>query len=239
MSSLTLVRHAQASFFADHYDDLSALGRTQARVLGEIWANSNRQFHEVFVGPAQRHQQTAALVAESYHKNGLSFPQPVMLPELAEYDLGSILRRMAPELARRDQQFANALENQRSGETDDQRQRNFQRMFEPLMIHWQTENGTIDGVESWPMFRERVRRGIDQIITRPGQGRHLAAFTSGGFIGTAVQMVLGAPDRSALEINWRIRNGAVTDFVFSGQRITLDAFNSVAHFTTPELLTYR
>ena len=37
MSVLTLVRHGQASFFADDYDRLSAAGEQQSRLLGQFW----------------------------------------------------------------------------------------------------------------------------------------------------------------------------------------------------------
>ena len=112
-------------------------------------------------------------------------------------------------------------------------------MFERLLRHWQTTGAEAEALESWRAFSERVARGLKQIVNRPGAGRRVAAFTSGGFIGTAMQQVLGAPDQVALEINWRIRNGAVTEFVFARERITLDSFNSVAHFDEVELVTYR
>jgi hypothetical protein len=64
-------------------------------------------------------------------------------------------------------------------------------------------------------------------------------FTSGGFIGTAVHLALGASDRSALEVNWRIRNCSLTEFVFSGDRLSLDSFNIVPHLEDPALWTYR
>jgi len=51
--------------------------------------------------------------------------------------------------------------------------------------------------------------------------------------------VLGAPDRAALEINWRIRNAALIEFVFGRGQITLDGFNSTAHFAEAEWITYR
>ena len=44
MSMLTLVRHGQASLFADNYDELSLLGQTQARLLGEFWARRQIDF---------------------------------------------------------------------------------------------------------------------------------------------------------------------------------------------------
>ena len=58
MSTLTLVRHAQASLFADDYDQLSDVGRQQARLLGEFWACRGTDFDEVYCGPRARQRQT-------------------------------------------------------------------------------------------------------------------------------------------------------------------------------------
>jgi broad specificity phosphatase PhoE len=239
MSSLTLVRHAQASFFADHYDQLSALGQKQARLLGEYWAQSGRTVDEVYVGPRQRHQQSATAVAAGFAQSGLPLPGPVVIPDLDEYDLTGILDRLAPALSRLDKDFATLLELKLRGATPAEQARNFQRMFEPLLIHWLNTEAAIDGLESWTAFQVRVQRGLRQITDRPGSGRRVAVFTSGGFIGTAVQHVLGAPARAALELNWRIRNASLTEFVFSRDRISLDAFNVIPHLTDPELVTYR
>ena len=61
MGRLFLVRHAQASFLSQNYDQLSALGETQARLLGEYWARRKMTFDRVCVGPAIRHRQTAQI----------------------------------------------------------------------------------------------------------------------------------------------------------------------------------
>src|SRR5262245_16931854 len=224
MSSLTLVRHAQASFFADDYDALSDLGRTQAQRLGDYWARQRLRVDEVYAGPRQRQQQTAQEVAATFRRHGLRFPEPVVLSELDEYDLAGILQRLAPALALQDAAFGNLLARQRQGESQAEQARNFQKMFDPLMLHWLAAGTSCDGLEPWPAFQSRVQRGLARMTERPGSGRRVVAFTSGGFIGTAVQLVLGAPDQTALELNWRICNAALTEFVFSGSRITLDRF---------------
>ncbi len=239
MSSLTLVRHAQASFFADDYDQLSPLGQQQARRLGDAWVARRWLPDEVYAGPRQRHQQTAAAIAATYAQAGLPFPAPVALADLDEYDLHGILNRLAPALAQRSKDFAGLLDRQRHAATESDRTRSFQRMFEPLLVHWQTAGAELEDVESWAAFRSRVRRCLAQLTDQPGRGRRVIAFTSGGFIGTAVQLVLGAPDRAALEIHWRIRNAALSEFVFTRERITLDTFNSIAHFADPAMATYR
>jgi len=239
MSWLTMIRHAQASFHADHYDQLSPLGERQARLLGESWVRQRCTLDEIYVGPRSRQQQTAELVAACYERAGLKFPTPIVLQELDEYDLSGILQQLAPQLAQQDLAFASLVEAQGRGPTNRDRERGFQTMFEPLMRHWQTATASTDGVESWSAFSERVARGLRRMTEQAGRSRRVAAFTSGGFIGVATQRVLRAPDPTALEINWRIRNGAVTEFVFSCQRITLDSFNNVAHFAEPDLVTYR
>ena len=66
----------------------------------------------------------------------------------------------------------------------------------------------------------------------------MAVFTSGGVIGTAVRLALDAPDRMALEVNWRVRNCSLTEFVFTKDRFTLDSFNALPHLEDPALWTY-
>jgi broad specificity phosphatase PhoE len=61
MGRLFLVRHAQASFLSQNYDQLSALGETQARHLGKYWARCGLVFKGVYAGPAQRHRRTAEI----------------------------------------------------------------------------------------------------------------------------------------------------------------------------------
>ncbi len=59
MAELYLVRHGQASFGAENYDELSPSGRTQSRWLGEYFAQADLRFDRVVIGTMQRHRQTA------------------------------------------------------------------------------------------------------------------------------------------------------------------------------------
>jgi broad specificity phosphatase PhoE len=238
MSSLTLVRHGQASFFAEEYDRLSLLGETQAALLGDYWARRGVSLDEVYTGPRARQTRTAEIVGERYRKAGLAWPEPVVLGELDEYDLGGLIEKLIPDLRAREQGFNDLVEGYRHS-PEGERTRSFQRMFEVVMRHWQTVPHAIDGVEGWRAFRARVRSGLERIRSRPGNGRRVVAFTSGGFIGTAVHLATGAPDHTALELNWRVRNGSLTDFIFSRERLTLDSFNAVPHLEDSAAWTYR
>jgi broad specificity phosphatase PhoE len=241
VSLLALVRHAQASFFADDYDRLSPVGEAQARELGDYWARRGEVFSEVYVGPRRRQQQTAELAGALCRRAGLPWPEPVVLDQLDEYDLAGLLDRLAPALARRDRAFDDLVGLHRNSQGEDARSRAFQRMFEALLTHWQEAPSARaeSDLESWPAFRDRVGLGLARVTEGPARGRRVAAFTSGGFIGAAVARALGAPDRTALELSWRLRNGSLTHLLFTPGRLTLDDFNTVPHLSDPALRTYR
>ncbi|HJZ89851.1 MAG TPA: histidine phosphatase family protein [Gemmataceae bacterium] len=238
MSVLTLIRHGQASLFADNYDELSALGREQARLLGEYWARRQIDFDEVCCGPRARQRQTADIAGSAYTQAGRTWPEPVELAELDEYDLGALFHSLAPELSRRDPAFAELVASYRRDEASPDRERSFGKLFQALTMHWVTTSCPVDGVESFPAFRDRVERGLRRVTEMPGSGRRVALFTSGGVIGAAVRMALDAPDRTALEFNWRVRNCSLTEFVFASGRFTLDSFNALPHLEDPTLWTY-
>jgi broad specificity phosphatase PhoE len=239
MSVLTLVRHGQASFFADDYDKLSELGEKQAALLGDHWARRGAVFDEIYHGPRKRQARTAEIVGECYRRAGQPWPEPIALPELDEYDLNGLTDKLIPELMAKDARFGELVQAYQQSNGDAKRTASFQRMFEVLLRHWQSLPHTVDGIETWLAFRNRVQRGLDHIRSRPGTGRRIAAFTSGGFIGTAVHLALGSHAASALEVNWRVRNCALTEFIFSRDRLTLDSFNTVPHLEDSAVWTYR
>ena len=238
MSTLTLIRHGQASFFDANYDQLSPLGERQMRLLGEYWVRSGVQYDEIFAGPRVRQRRSAELAVATCRNAGKSYPEPVILEELDEYDLRSLVHKLAPEFAKLNAAFAQGIERHLSS-NEEARLAHFQGMFEPLLHHWQSISGDEVDMETWPAFRERVRNSIQKLQQQNGKGRRIAFFTSGGFIGSAAQLALAAPDRTALDLHWRLRNGSLTEFVFTRERFSLDTFNTVPHLESAELLSYR
>jgi len=112
-------------------------------------------------------------------------------------------------------------------------------MFEPLLLHWQSLPADDPSLESWPAFRERVERALRRIVNESSSGRRIVLFTSGGFIGAAARLALAAPDRTALELAWRLRNASITEFIFTRDRFTLDSFNAIPHLENPAMWTHR
>jgi broad specificity phosphatase PhoE len=236
LSTLTLVRHAQVASFDSDGDRLSERGQEQARALGAWWIRKDIEFDEVYSGTLGRHVETERTVAQVFADGGRHWPRAEARPGWNEYDAYGVLHTLVPVMAARDTHYA-ALARAYEGAEPSNRARAFQKMFEAAMLCW-LEGDSGPGIEPWPAFRDRVREGLARIVGAGASSRRIAVFTSGGPIGVAVQTALAAPDRSFLEVNWRVRNCSVTQFVFGGGRFTLDSFNILAHLEA-NLQTWR
>lgn len=238
MSTITLVRHGQATPFDKITDRLSSIGEAQAKKLAEYWLRYEVRFDEVYSGPLVRQQRTAEIVADCYKEAGAQFPAIAMMTEFKEYDADGILTKLAPALAARNPEFGKLVERFEEMRDDPDRNRYFQKMFESLMTIWLQGHIHLPDVESWLSFSSRVERGLKQII-QGGSKRRVAVFTSGGPIGVAVQIATDAAEASVLDLNWRVRNCSITELIFNRDKLSLDWFNSIPHLDETHLRTYR
>ncbi|HET9949654.1 MAG TPA: histidine phosphatase family protein, partial [Longimicrobiales bacterium] len=92
--------------------------------------------------------------------------------------------------------------------------------------------------ESWQEFRARVEAGVRRIMATSGRGSTVAAFTSGGPVGSIVAWALGLDDVRALELAWIVENATLTELLFSGGRVSLKSFNMQPRIAATELVTY-
>ena len=93
MGTLYLVRHGQASFGADDYDCLSALGERQSLRLGEHFRLRGLRFEAAITGTLKRQQQTLAGISE-----GLGSSIATQLwPGLNEYDSHALIAAIHPQ----------------------------------------------------------------------------------------------------------------------------------------------
>ena len=239
MGRLFLVRHAQASFLSQNYDQLSARGETQARLLRSYWVQHNVVFDRVCSGPALRHRQTAELVCEAYRKAGRDFPSPCVMDEFDEFQGDAVLSQSLPKLVAnngRIRELQGALHN--SAEEASKRA-NFQRLFQAVVSLWVNGEIAPPGVEPWQDFCTRVNRGLSKFLGEARRGERGAIFTSGGPVSVAVQRALHLSAQDTLQIAWMPRNCSFSEFLFSGDRFALSSFNSFPHLDNESLLTHR
>jgi broad specificity phosphatase PhoE len=237
MSLLVTIRHGQASLQSEDYDQLTPRGVEQSRQLGAHWAESNLIFDQVYVGPRRRHRETQDAVAAVYRERGLNWPEPVELPELDEHSGQDVLSHSLPDLMQRDPALREIKERLR---TDDSgaAQADYLRLFQKVTRLWARRELRLPDLESWHVFRDRVRRGFAKMTQSAGSKKKVAAFSSGGPMAAAVGVALNLDDEKTLELSWVVRNGAYTEFLFSGERFSLVTFNAVPHLTSPNLLTF-
>jgi len=239
MSNLYVVRHGQASFFAEHYDQLSLIGETQSRLLGEYWAQRNVIFDQVFTGPCRRHRETARLVGEAYTAAGLPWPEPILLPGLDEYEAEAVLKQALPGLIDEHDNIRRLHDAVERASDRAEKLRAFQKMYEVVIDRWAHGELDLPRVESWTAFCQRVHRALDEITSQERSGRQVAEFSSGVPVGVCMQRALGVTHRTTLQLAWMVRNGAFSEFIFSGERFTLSRYNAFPHLDAVEHLTYR
>jgi broad specificity phosphatase PhoE len=239
MSRVLLVRHAQASFLEPDYDKLSPLGETQARALGHFWALHKIAFDRVCSGPCVRQMDSAKIVGEAYRDAGLSFPEPMVMREFDEYQGEAVLEHALPQLVETDAKIRELHQQFLNQRTPADRSKSFQRLFEAVIGKWVGGMILVPGVESWDEFCARVNSGLSRFLSQARRGEQSAIFCSGGPIAVAVQRALNLSAEDTLRVAWMSRNCSYSEFLYSGERFTLSAFNAVPHLDEAALLTYR
>jgi broad specificity phosphatase PhoE len=236
MSSLHIVRHAQASLFADDYDQLSEHGFRQSSLLGEYFNDQKLQFDQVFIGPRLRHRQTAETAMPKLKSDPTAV---VQIDELDEHQVDRLVARHSRELGELFPRVAEYHAAFRAAESDQDRRRTFAILFEEVANLWVNGECPLFGVESWVDFCARVNDGIDRMIAMTGRGKKAIAFTSAGTVAATLHRALRCPDAVALGLGWRVWNCSLTEYAFSENRFSLDQFNAVPHMSDRADWTYR
>ncbi len=216
MGTLYLVRHGQASFGADDYDQLSELGHRQSVRLGDYFAQQGLHFDALITGTLKRHRQTLAGILEGM---GMAGPHESLdWPGLNEYDSEAVIATVHPQpLARPN--------------TPELYRQHFRLLREGL-TQWMAGATQPAGMPTYPGFVAGVIGALDHVRARHA-GRNVLIVSSGGPISTAVGQVLQAPPPATIELNLRIRNTSVTQFAFTPKRHMLVSYNGIAHLEDP------
>jgi broad specificity phosphatase PhoE len=197
------------------------------------------RFDEVYTGPRARQIETAALAGEAFARAGIDWPEPKMIPELDEHHVDRMMKASIRQIVEEYPHIGGLVADYKAAQEPKDKHRTFQLMFEQVVGLWVAGKIGAEGFESWAEFRERVRGGMKQIVDGERRGRTVAAFSSVGAITVCLQAALDCSDSKALDLGWRVRNASITDFVFSGNRVTLEGFNALPHLEDTAMWTYR
>lgn len=214
MGTLYLVRHGQASFGADDYDQLSPRGQAQAERLGAYWQARGLRFDAVLTGTLKRHAQTLAGIASQLPH----LPEPLCLPSLDEYDSQALIQAVHPAPLPRP--------------STPEQTRHYFRLLCDAIAQWMGGTISPQGMPSWATFAAGVHAALEQ-VRQQHAGHNVLLVSSGGPISTAVGTVLGTAPEVTIALNMRLRNSAVSEFSIAPKRLMLQTFNTLAHLDEP------
>jgi broad specificity phosphatase PhoE len=209
MGTLYMVRHGQASLGAKDYDNLSPLGWRQSEQLGAYFKAQGVVFGAVWTGTLKRHNQTLRGIGSG------------MGVELAathnaawnEYDSEALLAALPVTPP--------------SPKASPAAYRQYFQLLRDALRGWADGVLSPQGMPSYPSFRQGIADALANLQTQP-QGDVLLV-SSGGPIATAAGLVLGTTPDTAIGLNLRLRNTAVTQVAVRSKRLDLVSFNEIPH----------
>jgi broad specificity phosphatase PhoE len=235
VGSIYVVRHGQAAFGTDHYDRLTEVGFTQARLLGAYLGARRMRFDAIFTGTLQRQIETAQGILEGHPELGVDLPQERFagldeyLPEaIMAAHMGAGVPPGYPPPAetavRRDPAVV----------------REHFRLLRAALLAWAEDRTKPVGMAAFGAFQSQAVAALIEARTRFPDSDVLVV-SSGGPIAAMVAAVMNAPPASAVELNLRIRNSSLSEFAATPRRHHLISFNAVPHLDTyndRSLITY-
>jgi len=222
MATLYLIRHGQASFGQENYDQLSDLGLEQASRLGQVFGQRLPKFDAVCLGTMERHKQTAINCLAGCNQK-FDHVEPQFDAQWNEYDHQDILRQFRPEFinSKRMMEYLAKQANPKMA---------FEADFNGAIDRWMAGKNDDDYLESWSEFTSRVHRAFNMALSKNSDKKNIAVFTSGGPISLVSQHLLGVPSEKIMQLNWTLLNCGVTKVVSTGSRVFVASLNEHTHF---------
>jgi len=210
MREVILVRHAQASFGQDDYDQLSALGHQQARRLGLWWKEQgfDRQSLQssLVTGGLKRHRQTAQNILQSFSETPQDGVELKHIPDLAEFDHRQVFYAFRPEL--QDPDLREAWQK----ECGDRYEEEVMNVYRLALMRWMENNHPSEYSESWEDFCRRCDAGWNQALAghQSEGGVPLVIVTSAGPISALLGRLLNLDLFQIREMQTSLWNSGLT-----------------------------
>ena len=221
MTIIHLVRHGQASFGKEDYDNLSEIGLKQAFLLGQHFKNLNLNFDKIFVGTLKRQIQTYKQIIKSYDTSIELESTPI----LNEYDVKSVLMGFV---------------NGRSLSKDELHDKKIHfKLLRNAVAAWSENKISHNVNETWSEFDERAKKFLKTTSERKSES--ILVVSSGGTISMILKQILSLPSSQFVNFHFQIFNSSYSKIKISEFGMSLSLFNSIAHLDNQknsDLITY-
>ncbi|GAA0855985.1 histidine phosphatase family protein [Aliiglaciecola litoralis] len=233
MSVIYLIRHGQASFGQQNYDQLSPLGHQQANLLGQSLASRVGTFDKVVLGSMLRHKQTLDNCLPAMGQS-VTIEDQQIDSGWNEYDHHDILAQLGPDFcdAQSIETWVRAQPNPKSA---------FETLFNQAMNRWMSGKHDHEYLESWHDYQARIKTALQNVISTSSDANTIGVFTSGGPISVISQHLLGVDANKVMHVNWTLVNCSLTKIVTTKNRTFVSTLNDHSHFEGKHksLITYK
>lgn len=235
MATIYLIRHGQASFGADNYDELSELGRRQAVITGEYLRDCGITLDAAYSGDLSRQRETASLALASQ-------PVPVahhIDPRFNEIQNDEQIEHLLPQVTKTNPAIQALVDKGLSDSKD------YQKVIDAVFNYWVSEHCNEPAIQSWDSYSSNARAALRQVMDTHGSGKTIGVFASGGTIATLVAQILGVPGAGTYQFYEPIINCSVTQIFYNGSKVSLSYFNDSSFLRvlgqqrSESLITYR
>lgn len=227
MAMIYLIRHGQASFLSENYDQLSELGIRQSGVLGDSLKNRNQQVSKVGMGTLLRHQETADHCLDAFGEK----VQHATDSRWNEYDHMELLGKHNPT-------FTDFIVIGEHIKNQGNPMLALQQILNASITDWIA--GKHSYSVSWQSFKAGVWEALHDISSSLEKGQTAWVFTSGGPISAVLIQLLSLKDEQFVELQGRLVNSSVTKILVGKNRLSLSTYNDYSHLEhNSDLITYR
>ena len=223
MIQLIAVRHAQASFDADHYDVLSTRGEEQAALLGAyLAADPDFGFDRVICGGMHRHQQTLQAIEQAFETAGRSLPSARIDADFNEFDHGAVIEAYLGEFPEHPEYRGRMPEkSDRNG---------ISKFLAAALQSWANAELEHRLQEGWHAFGSRISRAHERAFGEAAVGERVLLVSSGGVIARLAQHALAVTDLRTIDFNLSLMNSAISEFVWR-DGLRMRSWNTLPHLS--------
>lgn len=218
MTFLHLIRHGQASFDKEDYDQLSPTGWRQGQLLGKYLNHTIKTDNFVIIsGHMQRHRQTTeALISELESR-----PEVLFDPGWNEIDHVAILEASRPDLGDFQTIKAWIMKQPKPRVV-------FQHCFEAAMLRWASRLHDEDYTETHYEFLARVQQALAAALQKAGQVERIVIITSCIPIIAVVKTVLSLEEPACRALEAVLANASLSMFLYHHGSLRLSCFNNIS-----------
>lgn len=227
MAVIYLIRHGQASFTSNNYDQLSTLGVKQSNLLGKALKERAFKADHIVAGTMMRHAQTAEECITHFSEKTLEPTDD----RWNEYNHEVLLKSQLSKIGRFNsiKEFVMAQPHP---------MRAFQDLLNDAIADWM--KGRTEHPISWTAYQNSSWEALHGLSAKLNKGEHAIVFTSGGPISSIVMRLLDLPAEKFMYLQNRLVNTSITKILVGKSGLSLSTFNEHGHLEHDDkLITYR